>query len=103
MTTHGETLSQAAVEPPKPLTEEYQPPNLTGRDDIDDIPDQQGWWDDADVRTHRSSSFSSFSLQLRLADSDHDNDEVIPPMAGSDTGPSSDEQPKPGQPPSTEG
>ena len=48
-TTHGETLSQATVELTEPLIVEYQPPNPMGQDDIDDTPDQQGWWDDADV------------------------------------------------------
>lgn len=37
------------MEPTEPSSEEHQPPNPTDRDDLDNTPDQQDWWDDTDV------------------------------------------------------
>jgi hypothetical protein len=107
-TTHGETLSQAVVEHIEPLAEEHQPPDPTGRDDIDDAPDQQGWWDDTDVSgLIDPEAFCRFLYScdqlLENSDSDRDDNEVTPPTADSGTGPSSDEQPKLAQPPPMEG
>ena len=99
MTTHRETLLQAAVEPTKPPTEEDQPPNPTNQSELDDAPDRQDWWDDADVSGlidleafHRF--LHGYDQLLENSDSDRDDDEVASPTVGSSTGPSSDEQPK---------
>jgi hypothetical protein len=67
------------VEPNKPPTEEDQPLNPTNRSDLDDIPDQQDWWDDADVsklidpKAFRCFLYSYDQLHENL-DSDHDDD-----------------------------
>jgi hypothetical protein len=102
MTTRRETLSQATVESTKPPTEEDKPPNLTSQSKLDDTPDQQDWWDDADVsglidpKAFRRFLYGCDRL-LENSNLDRDDDEVALPMAGSDTGPSSDEEPKLGQ------
>jgi len=108
MTTRRETLSQAAVEPTEPPTEEDQPPNPTNRNDLDDIPDQQDWWDDADVSGLIDPEafcrfLYSYDQLLENSDLDHDYDEVAPPMTGSNPKPSPDKQPKLGQSPPMRG
>ena len=90
MTTHRETLLQAAVEPTKPPTEEDQPPNLTNRSELDDAPNRQDWWDDADVSgLIDPEPFRCFlhgcDQLLENSDSDRDDNEVASPMVGSST------------------
>ena len=108
MTTRHETLSQAAVEPTEPPIEESQYPNLTNQNDLDDAPNQQDWWDDADVsRLIDPEAFHRFLYScdklLENLDSDHDDDEAMPLMAGSDPKPSLDEQLKLRQSPPAKG
>jgi hypothetical protein len=104
MTTHGETLLQAAVEPTEPPTEEHQPQEPTNRDNIDDTPIQQGWWDDVDISglidpmaLHRF--LYSCDQLLENSDSDGNDDEAIPHASGTNTELSPDKQPKLGQSP----
>ena len=107
-TTCGETLSQAAMGPTEPPTEEHQPQEPTDRDDADDTPYQQDWWDDADVsglinpESFRRFLYSCDQL-LEDTDSDGDDNEVFSRASGSNTKPSPDGPPKLGQSPTTKG
>jgi hypothetical protein len=78
------------------------------QDDIDNTPDQQGWWDDTDVtRLIDPKAFRrflySYDQLLKNSDSDGEDNEVISRVSGTSTEPSPDEQPKLGQSPSTKG
>ena len=93
------------MEPTEPPTEEDQSPNLTGQNKLDDTPDRQDWWDDADVSgLIDPEAFCRFlygcDQLLENSDSDHDNNEVTSPTAGSIARRSLDEQPKLRQSPS---
>ena len=96
------------MEPTKPPMEENQPPNPTNRSEPDDTPNRQDWWDDVnlsrliDLEAFRRFLYGCNQL-LENSDSDRDDDEVASPTVGSSTGPSSDEQPKLRQSPSTKG
>ena len=87
------------MEPTEPSTEENQPPNLASQSELDDIPNHQDWWDNADVyRLIKPEAFRRFlygyDQLLKNLDSDRDNNEVASPTIGSITRPSSDEQSK---------
>ena len=99
MTTRDETLSQTAVEPTKPPTEEYQLQEPIDCDNADDAPDQQDWWDDTDVsglinpEAFRHFLYSCNQL-LENSDSDGDDDEAIPRTPDINTKSLPDKQPK---------
>ena len=108
MTTRGETLSQATVEPTEPPTEEAQPQGPIDHDNTEDTPDQQDCWDDAnisrliDLEAFRCS-LHGYNQLLENSDSDDDDDEAIPRASGTNTESSSDKQPKLRHSPSMKG
>jgi hypothetical protein len=79
--------------------EEHQPQELIDRDDFDDTPDRQDWWDNTDVsRLIDLKAFHRFlySCDQLLKDSDPDGDdnEVTSHASGTNIKPLLDEQPK---------
>lgn len=87
------------MEHTEPPMEERQSSNLADRNDLNNALDQQDWWDDADVsRLINLEDFSHFlkgcDQLLENSDSNHDDDEVVLHMSGSNPEPPSDEQPK---------
>jgi hypothetical protein len=87
------------VEPTDPPTEEHQPQEPTNRDNVDDTPNQQGWWDNTDVSgLIDPEAFCRFLYScnqlLENSDSDSDDDEAIPRVSGTNTELSPDKQPK---------
>ena len=84
------------VEPTEPPTEEHQPQEPIEQDDVNDTPDQQDWWDDADVsglidpEAFCRFLYSSDQL-LEDSNSDGDDNEVISRASGTNTKPSPDE------------
>jgi hypothetical protein len=79
--------------------EEHQPQEPTDRDNADGAPDQQDWWNDADVSgLIDPEAFHCFLYScdqlLENLDSDDDNDEAIPRTSGTNAESSLDKQPK---------
>ena len=71
------------VEPTEPPMEERQSQGSTDHDNAEDTPDQQDWWDDADIsRLIDLEAFRHFlygcNQLLENSDSNGNDDEAIP-------------------------